>query len=772
MASETKQSLANTDRAAVRLLRLRVPIEGMTCAACAQRVDRSLRPVDGVADVAVTLHPAQAWVTYDADRWSSATLQPALERAIRSAGYFPRLEKDAPELNIESELKGRLIGGAVFAVPLVVMAMSHGAFAWLNHPIAGIVQAVLALATLAIAGMPFFRTAWRHARHGTASMDTLVALGAGTTMVYSIVGLIQSWRIVGDHAHQTAMPIYFESAASIIVLVLLGKWIEAKVSQRTERSLGALLELQPARARVIRNLVVQEVDVATIQPGEYVLVPAGQRIAVDGSVDRGISDIDASMLTGESQPKAVTEGDTVHAGTLNLTGVLRIRAEQVGGSTLLQQLVHAVQEAQATKVPIARLADRISAIMVPIVLLITLGTFLVWILVGDGASGWTLGAQAAMSVMVISCPCALGLATPTAILVGAGRAARAGILIRRGQSLEHASKIDVVVLDKTGTVTTGMFTLVDVVPTSDQYDAPSLLRIAASVEGTSAHPLAKATVARAKADGLPLVNVTESQTLAGEGIEATVDSIRYFIGRFPLGTQSNAGSPAPTQDATDSGCMIQHSAEHASRLQAGQTAVAVSSEGNCLGWLYYEDEVRSDAKQSIDQLASRGIRVVILSGDRSTTVRAIADRLGIAEAIGDALPSGKKEFVESLRDEGKVVAMVGDGINDAPSLAAADVGIAFQHGADVAAEVADAILMRPSLALVPMIIEISTQTIRVVRQNLFWAFAYNLVAIPIAAGALYPAFGWLLTPMLASAAMAASSLSVVLNSALRSRDAG
>ena len=598
-------------------------------------------------------------------------------------------------------------------------------------------------------------------------MDTLVAMGTGAAYFYSLAATIwpsffagvtagaggAGGAAHGAHAAGAAhmVPVYFEAAAVIIVLILLGKYFEARATGRTTAAIKRLIGLQPRTARVLRDGVERDVPIEAVVVGDRLLVRPGEKIPVDGTVEIGQSAVDESMLTGESVPVEKKAGDSVYGATINTTGALRLTATKVGADTALQQIVRLVQEAQGSKAPIARLADRISGVFVPIVIGIALATFIVWWFVSPPDSRLSMALVTAVSVLIIACPCALGLATPTAIMVGTGRGAEKGILIKGGEALETAHKLTAIVLDKTGTITHGKPAVTDIIlEPGGQVDERELLRLAASAEQHSEHPLAAAIVREAAVRGLALSEPIDFQAVVGHGVEAQVEGRAVLIGKAALLAERSIQSAL---------------AEKAAALAAiGRTPMFVAVDGREAGVIAVADTIRPESKEAIETMHGLGLRVVMMTGDNRLTAKAVASQVGVDHVFAEVMPKDKADKVKALQAEGHVVGMVGDGINDAPALAQADVGLAVGTGTDVAMESADITLMRGDLRAVPQAIALSHATMRTIRQNLFWAFVYNVIGIPVAAGVLFPITGWLLSPIIASAAMAFSSVSVVLNS--------
>ncbi len=736
--------------------RVDLSVTGMTCAACARRVERALVRTPGVVDASVNYATGRATVRYHPDAADRAVLS----EAVRAAGYGTIEEateaaEEAARAEEVASLRRRFLVAAVLALPVLVIAMSHGRIPLLDFRGSEWVQLVLTAPVVFYSGWPFYRGAWAAFRHRAADMNTLIAVGTGAAFVYSTVATIAPSLFAGA-ASAGAMPgmamrppVYFEAAAVIIALILLGRWLEARAKGRTGEAIRRLMKLEPETARVLRDGVEHEVAVAELVPGDEIVVRPGERIPVDGIVTSGASAVDESMLTGESMPVSKLEGAEVYAGTINRTGSFRFRATKVGRDTALRRIVRLVEEAQGSKPPIARLADVVSGIFTPVVISIAIATFVAWFVLAPEATRFTSALVAFIAVLIIACPCALGLATPTAILAGTGKGAEHGVLIRGGDSLETAHRVDVVILDKTGTVTVGRPELTDVVALGGVTET-ELLRLAASAEQGSEHPLGEAIVSGARAREIVLEPATSFEAVTGHGVVAVVSGRRVLVGSARLLREH--GVDAGSADAV------------ASIARAGRTPVLVAIDGKVAGVLGVADPVKPESAEAVRALRGMGVEVVLLTGDVRATAEAVGAQVGVDRVIAEVLPDGKVEEVQRLQAAGRRVAMVGDGINDAPALAAADVGIAIGTGTDVAMEAADITLMRGDLHGVVTAIALSRATIRTVKQNLFWAFVYNIIGIPIAAGALFPATGWLLSPVLASAAMSASSVSVVTNS--------
>ncbi|CAN5333626.1 heavy metal translocating P-type ATPase [soil metagenome] len=696
-----------------------------------------------------------------------------IRRAIEEFGYSVRqmpAAGDAAAADAETAartaeyraLRRKLWFAAVLSLPLLVIAMSHGRIplfdqAWVNW-----LQLGLATPVVLYSGAQFYRGAWAAFRHRAADMNTLIAVGTGTAYAYSVAATIAPRFFTGGAGGMTmtdmdaAMaPVYFEAAAVIIALILLGRVLESRAKGRTSEAIRRLLDLQARTARVIRVVdgVAKELDVPIdeVIPGDTVVVRPGEKIPVDGVVTSGFSAIDESMLTGESMPVEKKSGDQVFGATINRTGTFRIETTKVGRDTVLQQIVKLVQEAQGSTAPIARLADVISGIFTPTVISIAIATFAVWYVVAPEPVRLTMALVTFVSVLIIACPCALGLATPTAIMVGTGKGAEHGILVKGGETLETAHKLTTVVLDKTGTITAGKPAVTDLVPAEGMHER-ELLRLAASAERGSEHPVGEAVVRAAHERKLELADVSGFNAVAGHGIEASIDGRSIVLGNAKL--------------MRDHGIALDGTGDAADALAAdGKTLMYVALDGRLAGLLAAADTVRAESREAVQAMQRRGLDVVMITGDNARTAEAVARAVGIERVLSEVLPEDKANEVKRLQAEpGRRVAMVGDGINDAPALAQADIGIAIGTGTDVAIEASDITLIRGDLRGVVTAIELSDATIRTVRQNLFWAFVYNVIGIPIAAGVLYPLTGWLLSPIIASAAMSLSSVSVVTNS--------
>jgi len=722
-----------------------LPVLGMSCASCAANIERALRDLPGVKEANVNLATARATVLFEPKLVGPGDLIDA----VRKAGYDVAASSDTDGESRDREygsLKLKVLWGGFLAALIFVGSMRHW-FPWAP----GFLQSFFVLWALAtpvqlVLGRPFYRGAWSAFRHRTADMNTLVAVGTSAAYLFSVAATVLPGFM---RAAGVEPDVYFDTSAVIIVLVLFGRMLEARAKGRTSEAIRKLMGLQPRTARLIGEGGEREVPIDEVRVGDLLVVRPGEKIPVDGAVVEGLSAIDESMISGESLPVDKGPGDTVIGATLNKWGSFRFRASKVGQDTTLAQIVRLVEQAQGAKAPIQRLADAIAGYFVPAVIAIAVLTFGVWVLFGP-APRLVFALMNFVAVLIIACPCALGLATPTAIMVGTGLGAERGILIKSGESLEAAHRVDTVVFDKTGTLTRGEPEVTDVLPVRGLSEA-ELLSLAAAAESGSEHPLGKAIVGRARRSGADIPAAERFRALEGLGVEARVEGERIVVGSRKLLEEAGV-------DTGDLGGLEKSLAEE------GKTTAFVAREGQAVGLLALADTLKPSARPAIVKLRRRGLEVVMLTGDNPRTARSIAAAAGIDQVIPEVMPGEKAEVIRRLQAEGKHVAMVGDGINDAPALVQADIGIAVGTGTDVAIESSDITLISGDLETVASAIELSRRTIRTVRQNLFWAFIYNVVGIPVAAGVLFPFFGLLLNPMIASAAMAFSSVSVVSNS--------
>lgn len=723
-----------------RLEEAMLSIDGMTCASCVRSVEQAAMRVQGAAKCDVNLTASSARIVFDSRR---GTLDDFV-RAIRDAGYGVDLANPTADsledAAVSTLLRRRLAVSAVLTVPLLVLAMSHGL---LDFPGASWVQFALALPVVMYGGSTFYLAAWNAARHLRADMNTLIAVGTGAAFAYSVVALAApSWVSVHGHA-----PVYFETAAAIITLVLAGRFLEARARRRTSNSLRKLVALQAGVVRVRRDAAEREVELADVAIGDEVVLRPGDRVPVDGTVIEGGGAVDESQITGESVPVDKRPGSRVVSGSLNRDGFIVFTAERVGSETALSRIIEFVRRAQGSKAPAARLADRIAAVFVPAILVAAMATFAAWMVAAQDEGSLQMALSNAVSVLIIACPCALGLATPAALAVGIGRAAEHGILIRDGEALESARRVDTVVFDKTGTLTLGRFTVTDI-ETFGQLAPHEVTAAAAAVERLSEHPLASAIAAAG--DGSDAV-VEGYRALPGAGASAVVNGQQWLLGKAEL--------------LREHGIDISAATTAINRLESeGKSLVLAAREGELAGAFALLDTIRPGSASAVASLRHRGVRAVMISGDNAAAATAIASKAGIDDVLAPVLPIEKSSAIEGLQARGRIVAMVGDGINDAPALAQADLGIAIGAGTDIAVEAAGIVLVRNRPRDVDRAIELAKRTQRTIVQNYCWAFGYNILGVPIAAGALYPWTGLLLSPIVASAAMALSSVSVLANS--------
>ena len=758
-------------------------VTGMTCAACQANVTRCVSKLEGVEEVNVSLLANQMTVSYDESKVGEEDIIQAVEKigygassleqqpaTAQSKGGF-RSEWQARQdqaMNSQKQMKRRLISSIVLLVPLMYIAMGSMMglpVPWFfvgmeNSLVNALAQLLLTIPVLFI-NRHFFQTGFKALWHRAPNMDSLVAIGSGASLVY---GLFAMFRLAygfghGDVelVHEYAHALYFESAAMILTLVTVGKYLEARSKSNTGDALGKLVDLAPKTAVVLRGGAEQTIPAEQVVAGDIVVIRPGEGIPVDGVVTEGHGYVDQAAITGESIPVEKNPGDQVISATINKNGTFQFQASKVGEDTTLSQIIRLVDEASNSKAPIARLADKVSGVFVPVVIAIAIVTAIVWLIAG---MGFEFALSNAISVLVISCPCALGLATPVAIMVGTGKAAEMGILIKSAESLENLHNVDTIVLDKTGTITSGHPAVTDVLPLDRSLTEEQFLAEAAAAEFGSEHPLAQAVVERAQQLGLSLPKAEAFEAVAGRGIRAKVNGREYLAGNLAFLEENH--QPATLEERSAAKSVVNKLA------QEGKTPLLFLRNGKLLGVIAVADTIRETSRAAIQRFNEMGLHVVMLTGDNKVTAEAIRKELGIEQAISDVLPTQKEAHIRSLQEEGHKVAMVGDGINDAPALTRADIGIAIGAGTDIAIESADVVLMKDSLDDVAAAIDLSRAVVRNIHMNLFWAFFYNVLGIPLAAGVLYPAFQLRLSPMIGSAAMSLSSVCVVTN-ALRLR---
>lgn len=722
------------------------PVLEMTCAACAVSVESMLKSVEGVKDSGVNFANQDAWVEYD----PAVATPEQFQETIRSIGYDIIIEKENQnELKEEAQqkhyeaVKQRTIWSSILSVPVVIIGMF-----FMDMPYGNYIMMALATPVVFYFGRSFFVNAWKQASHGKANMDTLVALSTGIAWLFSAFNSFfpEFWHARGLHAH-----VYFEAASVVIAFISLGKMLEEKAKSNTSSAIKKLMGLQPKTVTLmLEDGHTQELPVSQVKKNFILLVKPGEKIPVDGEVTGGESFIDESMITGEPMPVEKKSGEKVFAGTINQKGSFRFRAEKVGAETLLSQIIKMVQEAQGSKAPVQKLVDKIAGIFVPIVIGISILTFAAWMLFG-GENAFTHGLLTAVTVLVIACPCALGLATPTAIMVGVGKGAEHNILIKDAESLELAHKVDAIILDKTGTITEGKPEVSDVM-FDERANIVQLKSVLLSIEMQSEHPLAEAVVRFIKKEKIDPVSLEQIESITGKGVAALYNGKQYFVGNTRL-----------LQDKAIK--ISEQLAQRTNELQQqAKTVVAFAENDQVVAVIAIADKIKASSKAAIESLQKKGIDVYMLTGDNKQTAAAIAQEVGLKEYKAEVMPADKAAFVQLLQQQGKVVAMVGDGINDSHALAQADVSIAMGKGSDIAMDVAKMTLITSDLSSISKAIDLSKKTVNTIKQNLFWAFIYNLIGIPIAAGVLYPINGFLLDPMIAGAAMALSSVSVVSNS--------
>ncbi|MBW1677982.1 MAG: copper-translocating P-type ATPase [Deltaproteobacteria bacterium] len=724
----------------------------MTCAACVRRVELALKAIDGVKDASVNLSTARATVIHEPD-WGGAEV---LRGVVSDTGYeFLGVVGESPEDPVEvaqkkelKELKTKFSVGVALSVVIFMGSMQHW-FPWLRSIPRQVMLFCLFVLTTPVVfwvGSRFYIGAIKAARQKTTDMNTLVAVGAFSAYLYSALVTLLPQLFVGAGL---APHVYFDGAAMIITLILLGRLLEAKAKGKTSMAIKRLMGLKPKTARVMRDGKEIDIPIEAVMKGDLILVRPGEKIPTDGVIVSGSSSIDESMLTGESIPVAKEAGSDVFAATLNKSGSFTFKATRVGAETALAQIIRLVEEAQGSKAPIQRVADKVASIFVPVVFGVAMLTFLIWyFFVPEPIFSRAL--LNFVSVLIIACPCAMGLATPTAVMVGTGLGAENGILIKGGESLERAYKLTTIVFDKTGTLTRGEPEVTDIL-TAEGIEQQNVLKVAVSIEAVSEHPLAQAIIEKGRQEQLDPDRVHDFEALSGLGARAVVNGKKCLLGNLRLmekeAVAMNGFNEKAKRVASD-----------------GKTCVFVAEEDRVLGLIALSDMPKASARATVSRLKEMGLNVAMITGDNKKTARAVADAVSIDQILADVLPGDKAEEIRRLQGKGQVVAMVGDGINDAPALTTADIGIAIGAGTDVAMEASDITLIRDDLRSVPAAIRLSFQTMRVIKQNLFWAFFYNSLGIPIAAGVLYPFFGILLNPVFAAAAMAMSSVSVVSNS--------
>lgn len=747
-------------------------ISGMTCSACSTRIEKAVAKHHGINDVNVNLLKNNMTVSYD-DQIISAN---AIAQIVNDVGYHAVLHENSQKSNnnenppdssmIESqEMKKRLWVSLIFTLPLFYLSMGHmtglpipSIFLGEQNALIYIFSQFLLMLPVVVVNSKYYRTGFKTLFAGSPNMDSLIAIGSGAAVISGIYTIFKMSYAIGHHdfatANHASMNVYFESAAMILTLITLGKFFEAQAKGKTSDAIKQLMNLAPKTATVIRDGIESTIPSDELKVDDIVVVKAGESIPVDGVITKGHAFIDESAITGESVPIEKQKGDRVISATLNKSGYFQMQATQVGENTTLSQIVKLVDEATSSKAPIARIADKISGFFVPTVILIAIIATVIWLLLGyDFEFSLSIG----IAVLVISCPCALGLATPTAIMVGTGRGAKFGILFKSAEAIETAQAVDTVILDKTGTITEGKPAVTDIVVNENSIQESSkLLQIAASLEKLSEHPLAKAIVNHAELHSISLVKVDDFIQLAGQGISGTIEDKCYFAGNKKL--MNEQGITLPETIALQS--------EKFSG--AGKTVLYFANKQHILGIIAVADVIKSTSRQAVAELYALGINVIMLTGDNAKTASAVQQQVGIKQTVSDVLPQDKELHIRQLKEQGRNVAMVGDGINDAPALARANVGIAIGAGTDIAIESADIVLMKNDLLDVVTTIQLSKSVMQNIRQNLFWAFFYNVVGIPIAAGLFYKVWGLTLNPMIAAAAMSLSSVCVVSN-ALRLR---
>ena len=719
------------------------PVLEMTCASCANSAESIVKAQEGVVSATVNYATGNLSVEY----LPAVTNANKLQKAVQSKGYDLLLESEEKQQetleNIHTEKYQQLKRKTIWAVILSLPVVAIGMF-FMEIPYANEIMWLLATPVVFWLGRDFFINAWKQAKHRSANMDTLVALSTGIAYLFSVFNILfpEFWHQRGLHAH-----VYFEAAAVIIAFILLGKLLEEKAKGNTSTAIKKLMGLQPKSVTVVAaDGSEKQVAVEEINPGDVVIVKPGEKIAVDGMVTEGSSYVDESMLSGEPIPVLKTENEKVFAGTINQKGGFHFKAVKVGSETMLAHIIKMVQDAQGSKAPVQKLVDKIAGVFVPVVIGIAILTFILWVILG-GNNGLVHGLLAAITVLVIACPCALGLATPTAIMVGMGKGAEKGILIKDAESLELAKKVNAIVLDKTGTITEGKPQVTDILWSNNNDAAAGILL---SIEKQSEHPLAEAVVNFLQ--GKQTASISAFESITGKGAKANFENQTYYVGNKKLMFENNIGIPDELQAQADEWG------------RQSKTVIWFSDSKQALSIVAIADKIKDSSVDAIKELQASGIDLYMLTGDNEATAKAIAERLGIRHYKAEVLPQHIADFIKELQQQGKTVAMVGDGINDSTALATADVSIAMGKGSDIAMDVAKMTIISSDLTKIPQALRLSKQTVATIKQNLFWAFIYNLIGIPVAAGILYPVNGFLLNPMIAGAAMALSSVSVVTNS--------
>lgn len=719
------------------------PVLEMTCASCANSAESIVKAQEGVVSATVNYATGNLSVEY----LPAVTNANKLQKAVQSKGYDLLLESEEKQQetleNIHTEKYQQLKRKTIWAVILSLPVVAIGMF-FMEIPYANEIMWLLATPVVFWLGRDFFINAWKQAKHRSANMDTLVALSTGIAYLFSVFNILfpEFWHQRGLHAH-----VYFEAAAVIIAFILLGKLLEEKAKGNTSTAIKKLMGLQPKSVTVVAaDGSEKQVAVEEINPGDVVIVKPGEKIAVDGMVTEGSSYVDESMLSGEPIPVLKTENEKVFAGTINQKGGFHFKAVKVGSETMLAHIIKMVQDAQGSKAPVQKLVDKIAGVFVPVVIGIAILTFILWVILG-GNNGLVHGLLAAITVLVIACPCALGLATPTAIMVGMGKGAEKGILIKDAESLELAKKVNAIVLDKTGTITEGKPQVTDILWSNNNDAAAGILL---SIEKQSEHPLAEAVVNFLQ--GKQTASISAFESITGKGAKANFENQTYYVGNKKLMFENNIGIPDELQAQADEWG------------RQSKTVIWFSDSKQALSIVAIADKIKDSSVDAIKELQASGIDLYMLTGDNEATAKAIAEQTGIRHYKAEVLPQHKADFIKELQQQGKTVAMVGDGINDSTALATADVSIAMGKGSDIVMDVAKMTIISSDLTKIPQALRLSKQTVATIKQNLFWAFIYNLIGIPVAAGILYPVNGFLLNPMIAGAAMALSSVSVVTNS--------